>query len=256
MHSLLQRWLQKCHLSTNLSIRSSLKKPAEERSEPARMPTRHEYEELACEYAKFWTTIKDNDGQGLEEIQLDALTRWHAFRFDLGTSTDANPLPLDAIVSVFDDYFFVGSLRQYIQVEFVSDSPENSSWVGFTREKRRLISKPPQIQIDIKRPLPQLWTRALVQDLLDTLLHELSHAFLIIYSAPPGFLDRWRDKKIVDTEGLTGHGPCWVLVAKAIAGEADRALGGVWGRWDLKIEDSCRFEEDALDKSVWGNWMG
>ena len=247
MHPLLRRWLHKCHRLSNLSLRSSSRKDARE---PVTIPTKYVCEELAAEYAMFWTKIREGSGEGLEEIQKDALARWHACRFQLGVSTDKYPLPLDGLVGVFDDYFFLGSLSRYIAVKVTDETSANSAWVGLTTRKVKSIppSGQPHILIELKRLPDRLWTRELVQDFLDTLLHEMSHAFLLVYSSPGEYLGSWPCRRVVETEGLTGHGPCWVVVAKAIAAEADRSLGRVWDKWELKIADSCCLEREALTK--------
>ena len=102
--------------------------------------------------------------------------------------------------------------------------------------------------MEVKRPPDRrLWTRKLIQDVVDTLLHEMTHAFLMIYAV---FVPSSGAKRTsMETEGLTGHGPRWVTVAVAVAAEADRSLGGEWDRWDLEIAEA-RFEErEALRRS-------
>ena len=109
MHPLLRRWLHKCHQLGGLSLRSSVRKDARK---PVNVPTKYVCEELAAEYAKFWTKIRQQGGEGLEEIQKDALARWYACQFPLGVSTVRYPLRLGLLADVLDDYFFLGSLRQ------------------------------------------------------------------------------------------------------------------------------------------------
>ena len=249
MHSLLRRWLHKGERLSDLRFRSNVRKHAIDRMEHAGVPIKYVCEDLASEYAKYWTGIQEDGIEGLEEIQSDALTRWHAFQFNLGGNIKQDPLPLDFFVTAFDDYFFLGSLGQYIKVRVADESPTNSNWVGLTTSRNRYtLSGPPEIQIELKRLPDQLWTRELIQEFLDTLLHEMSHAFLMIYSTPAGYLGSCH-RRIVETEGLTGHGPCWVKVAAAIAAEADRSLGGCWDKWDLKIADSCCLEREAVRES-------
>lgn len=250
MHSLLRRWLHKCYKLNDLNFRSSVRKDASQHMDHIEIPTKYVCEELASEFARYWTRIRENDGEGIEEIQRDALTRWHAFQFNFGEEIEQNPLPLDFLVEVFDDYFFLGSVRQYIKVSIADASPANSTWVGLTQSKNRdSLTEPPEIQIQLKRLPNQLWTRQLIQEVLDTLLHEMSHAFLMTYSTTAEYLGNWPYRKIAQTEGLTGHGPCWVKVAAAIAAEADRSLGGCWDKWELKIADSCNMEREALRES-------
>lgn len=213
------------------------------------MPTTYMCEELTSEFANYWAKIQEDDGEGLEEIQLKTLNRWHDFRFNFGRSTDDYPLPLDFFVEIFDDHFFFSSLRQYTVVKLVNDTTANSGWVGRTKKKRRHVSSgPPEILIELKRLSKQLWTRERIQEFLDTLLHEMTHAFLMIYGALEGFSECYPYRRIVETEGLTGHGPYWIKVAAAVAMEADRALGGLWHKWDLGIANARLSEREALRK--------
>lgn len=242
MQYLLKSWL------TSLGPRPLVRKDASQRLEPAVVPPRYVCEELTTEFANYWTKIQEDDNEGLEEIQLSALIRWHAFRFKFGKSTEEQPLPLDFFVDIFDDYFFLGALRQYIKVKLADDTPANSGWVGITKRKESCISSATrEIQIEVKRQPNQLWTHKLVQEYLDTLLHEMIHAFLILYSAPVA--SQGCHHRTVETEGLTGHGPCWVKVAAAVAAEADRSLGVLWHKWDLGIASARLSEEGALRRS-------
>lgn len=242
MRPLLRRWLQNCHLLANLENRPWVCKDAREHLESAVIPTTYVSEELTTEFANYWTKIR-NDEERLEKIQLNALSRWRTFQFELGKSTESHPLPLDVFMEIFDDYFFLGALRPYTKVSLADDTPANSSWLGLTKkEKQHISSGPPEIHIQIKRLPKQLWTRRLIQEFLDTLLHEMTHAFLMIYTAAEGY------RRMVETEGLTGHGPCWVKVAAAVAAEADRSLGGLWEKWSLKISDALLSERAELRK--------
>lgn len=119
------------------------------------------------------------------------------------------PLPFNFLVNVFDDNFFLGSLRQYMTVRVTDETRANSAWVGLTTSMMESIaSGPPRIQIELKRLPSQLWTRELLRDSWDTLLHEMSHAFLMIHSSSGGYLGIWLGCRVVEMEGLTGHGPC------------------------------------------------
>ncbi|KAL9068822.1 MAG: hypothetical protein Q9161_005909 [Pseudevernia consocians] len=215
--------------------------------QPTVVPTKYVCEELTGEFAEYWKTIQEDDGNGLEVIQLNALARWHAFRFKFGKRTEEYALPHDFFVEIFDDYFFLGSLRQYIKVELVDEMPANSDWKGISKRKgQHVFLGLPEVQIEIKRPPNQLWTKELIQEHLDTLLHEMTHAFLMIYSSTAAFAGSWHYPEIVETEGLTGHGSCWVVVAAAIAAEADRSLGALWDKWDLGIANAQLSEREAL----------
>ena len=254
MPSLLKRWLNKRRWLTGLNPHACDCKNRRERLEPPVTPTKYVCEELTGEFVKYWTKIREAEGEGLEEIQLNALRRWHDFRSRFRTSMEENALPLDLLFGIFDDYFFLGALRQYTDVVCAENTPADSDWVGIARWKRACEPlAPPTVRIEIKRLPSQFlarWTRQLVQDFLDTLLHEMIHAFLMLYSASPADpLESHR--RAVETEGLTGHGPCWVKVAAAVAAEADRSLVGFRERWELGIASSRLEEREALRE-----WLG
>ena len=251
MPSSLKRWLDKVHQVASRDLRPRSCKIAVERLEPTVVPEGYAIEELTSEFVKFWAKIKEDNGDGLEKIQKSALKRWHALRFEWTKRVDAYPIPLDSFVEIFDDYFFLGSLRPYTEVRFVDDTQANLFSAGSTR-KRRMSPGQIHIEIRLKRPVSKLLGRASTQFLLATLLHEMTHAFLDIYSSPeeiPGC-----NRKIAETMGLTGHGPCWVKVAAAIEEEADRSLGRSWRMWDLGVRRSRSLEWKALKK--WHGYRG
>ena len=197
MQPLLQRWLHKCHRLTSLNPRPRLCKDVQELMQPTVVPTKYVCEELTGEFAEYWKTIQKDDGNGLEVIQLNALARWHAFPFKIGKRTEEYALPHDFFAEIFHDYFFLGSLRQYIKVELVDEMPANSDWKGISKRKgQHVFSGPPEVQIEIKRPPNQLWTKELIQEHLDTLLHEMAHAFLMIYSSTAAFAGSWHYPEI------------------------------------------------------------
>ena len=164
MHSLLRRWLHKYHRLIHLDPHSSVSKDAKERLETIGIPNKYVCAELAGEYAKYWAKIREDNGEGLEGIQHNALNCWHAFWFDFGERIEQPSLPLDFFLEVFDDYFFLGSLRPYIQVKLADESPANWTWVGLTTSERQcMLSGPPEIQIELKRLPIQVWTREVLR---------------------------------------------------------------------------------------------
>ena len=243
--SLLKRWLHKFQRRTSRDLRPRNREDAEERLEHAVVPATYACEELTSQFVRYWAKIKEDDGHGLEEIQINALARWHALRFEWRKSVEEYPLPLVAFVENFDDYFFLGALRPYTEVKLADDTQENFEWAGITASReRRKPSEPPHEEISLKLPSSQLWNRAEILRFLEILLHEMTHAFLEIYSVPMETLGC--NRKIAETKGMTGHGPCWVKVAAAIAAEADRSLGGQWYKYNLGVERARCREKKAL----------
>lgn len=226
-------------------------KDAEECLEPTLVPKSYAIEDLTSEFVKYWSKIKEDDGDGLEEIQTSALERWHALQFEWGKSIEAYPIPLDSFVEILDDYFFLGSLRPYTEVMLMDDTSETIFWAGFTGS-RKPASGTKYIEIKLKPPVSKLWGRAATKFFLATLLHEMAHALISIYSGPEKLLGV--NRKRAETSGLTGHGPCWVKIAAAIEREANRSLGGSWYKWDLGIKDARDEESKVLRK--WHGYEG
>ena len=247
MQPLLQRWLHTCHCAKIMDTPPPVCAEAQERPQHNSVRQKYACEQLTSEFANYWKKMQQDDGEGLRDIQSNALKRWHAFQFEFGKGTEESPLPLDLFMKIFDDYFFLGTLRPYTKVKFVDRTRRNLGWIGLTTSKRKyFIWGRREIQIKIKRLPDQLWTRELVQGFLNTLLHEMTHAFVMLYSSPPRFLGIPRYRSLVETEGLTGHGPCWLKVATVVRVEADRSLGGAWNKWDLNIGRARQLERKEL----------
>ena len=225
MESPLRRWLHKLQWLTNPQ------KNTRELHKPQRTPPRYVCDELTSEFVKYWRNIQEENGEELVQIQVDALKRWCALQRGLQEKEEA-AFPLEFCFQIFDDYLFLGSLGHYTKVKWVPDTPANSHWDGFTNiDRQNIFSRQLKIRIMVKRQ--NVW------DNINTLLHEMVHAFLMIYSV-----------YTVDTEGITGHGPCWVEVAVAIAAEANRSFGGWCDPWDLGIRESYHSEVEAQEQLV------
>ena len=65
MHFWPRRWLHKCHRLSDLSLRFSIRKDAKD---PFNIPIEYVSDDLAIEYASFWTNIREESGDRLEEI--------------------------------------------------------------------------------------------------------------------------------------------------------------------------------------------
>ena len=236
MQSALKRYLHKYGLLTKLRPRSCFYIHANAQLEPRDIPSRYACEDLTREFVKYWTRLPEGGEAELDQVQRNALTRWRASQTDLREEKEGYRFPLNFFFEIFDDYFFLGSLRQYTRVVWAHNTPANSEWVGLTKiNGRSMTPEPLEILIQVKRQGDQLRNRDIIRDCLDTLLHEMVHAFFMIYSV-----------SAMETEGLTGHGLCWVQVATVIAVEANRSFSELWDKWELGIADARLLERKVL----------
>ena len=236
MQSALKRCLRKHGLLTNLHSTSGFYIHANAQLEPRAVPSKYACEDLTSEFVKYWTRLPEMDEAELDQVQIDALMRWRASLTDHRQEKEGYTFPLDFYFGIFDDYFFLGSLRQYTKVVWAHNTPANIEWVGFTKINNLFMTPGPlEILIQVKRQDDQLRNREIVGECLDTLLHEMIHAFFMIYSV-----------SAMETEGLTGHGECWVRVSTVIAAEANRSFGELWDQWELGIANACLLERKAF----------
>lgn len=92
--------------------------------------------------------------------------------------------------------------------------------------------------IFIKRPLLHHagWTKLLVKEVLQTLLHEMIHALFNVYECRCASCTT-AENRAVNT-GVSGHGPNWRELGMAVQEEAERMFEGGW--------------ELDLDAGLWG----
>ena len=203
------------------------------------IPSKYPCEDLTSEFVKYWTRLPEMGEAELDQVQRDALMRWRASKTERRQEEEGYTFPLDFYFEIFDDYFFLGSLRQYTKVAWAHSTPANIDWLGRTMINNRFnIPGPLEILIQVKRQDDRLRNREIVGKCLDNLLHEMIHAFFTIYSVSA--------LETMPTVGLTGHGECWVRVATVIAAEANRSFGELWDQWELGIADARLQEEEAL----------
>lgn len=209
---------------------------------PGMLSRRYGCGNLANVFASF--AVRDDGGTpDLEELQKNAMSRLESFHFHWGQKFDSHPFPVDYFFQIFNDYFFLGALGEHVwKVQLVEESFGDSNWIGLT-------SRPSgKLMIQIKKPLGDTWTLDLVRGMLNVLLHEMVHTYLEAFSCPiPAFIHHL---EMVLTEGLTGHGPSWRKVARAVEIEAIRSLGWLWDGWTLSIHDGHLLENGAVVELV------
>ena len=239
MQSALKRCLHKYGLLTNIHSPSGFYIHANAQLETRAIPSKYVCEDLTSEFVKYWTRIPEVGEAELDQVQIDALMRWRASQTDRTETKEVYAFPLDFYFEIFDDYFFLGSLRQYTKVSWAPNTPANIDWLGFTKINSRFMTTGPlEVLIQVKWQDDRLRNRDFVAECLDTLLHEMIHAFFMIYSV-----------RAMETEvltGLTGHGPCWVRVATVVAAEANRSFGEMWDQWELGIANARLVEEKVV----------
>jgi hypothetical protein len=143
-------------------------------------------------------------------------------------------------LSIFDELFFFGSIGRRCTITWSSLGP---CTLGRCTPIQYGLETHCIIELDIK------FTGDVVSDknlLLETLLHEMCHAFLEIYAchASECFLER-------EHGGVTGHGRAWEMVATAAQNTANRNFHL---QLDLNIASSVERDRNSRRQS-WCNFM-
>lgn len=164
----------------------------------------------------------------LTKLQAGALERWNEWYPSVVNnqhrSRDLNLLPP---LSIFNDFFFGGVLRGHVIVQ----------WDTYTRQDGMygcsLLEPNGKCMIEIgrlKRHQPhQKWTHHTIHNILDTLLHEMAHAVFFLFKCNCRVCACQRNE--IMGRGLSGHGPAWTKLCKAIQEDADRWFRQSSRRW-------------------------
>ena len=131
---------------------------------------------------------------------------------------------------MYDDYFFCGALHGRVDVVWVDDCPKKGYTVDAAGPRHRAT-------ISIKRPGAEhtIWTRRLVRESLQTLLHEMIHALFNVYECRCAACTTVEHQASNTGVPGSGHGSNWRELGQAVQEEAEKMFGGFDERWDLDV---------------------
>ncbi|KAL6713964.1 hypothetical protein ACLMJK_008458 [Lecanora helva] len=146
---------------------------------------------------------------------------------------------LSDFFAVFDDFFFRGALTPWVViklVDFIESGDPDTIIFGDAYDYDRDGKK---CRIRIAKP-KETWTLEIVQKMMDTILHEMTHAVFVVFNCRGSACDSPISR--ATHQGVYGseHGPNWRRLGQAIDNEANvslRPLQGSWymgaGGWDF-----------------------
>lgn len=154
-------------------------------------------------------------------IKQAALSRWESLQPELGDGSCEcdSEFDLEPIWKIFDDFLFLGLLRDLCRVEWVDQLDGKDPQVGRCEEKVGI--RGPRVWIYVLRPSFQ--RRVTVQECLETLLHEMCHA-LFYLACQCNICDCHLNR--VNGEGMRYHGPAWQSVRRTVEDTASKHFTG------------------------------
>ena len=180
--------------------------------------------------------IRDGDKVSLldlADVQRKALKSWEGVTFPLGKRTTTH-FALEPVFDIFDDYFFCGSLHGRIDIVWTDILP-TAEQKGYTSDAAGSLHR---ATIFIKRPHAEFrtWTKRLVNEVLQTLLHEMIHAVFNVYECRCcTCMMRENHARNTGVSG-SGHGPVWRDLGQAVQQEANKMFLRDGEGWDLDVE--------------------
>ncbi|KAL9074115.1 MAG: hypothetical protein Q9161_002525 [Pseudevernia consocians] len=185
--------------------------------------------------------IRQNDpisSLDLSTLQRTALIDWEHASAPIGKRT-TTPFALAPIFHIFDRYYFCGALRDRVDVSWTPDTLRGADRKFYTTDAASSGGSLHRAAIFIQRPRAGIktWTKQLVKETLQTLLHEMVHAVFAVYECRCGTCARVDNRARNTGVSGSGHGPVWRELGQAVQEEANRMFdfGGDGGRWDLDV---------------------
>lgn len=178
----------------------------------------------------------------LTSVQEHGLRLWSECDYSSNSMTDTD---LQCWYNAFDLIFFHGALQtQNVKLQWTENAP-NIHYYGITKyyapSKSRYYAPSKSTDIEIV-----LMVSAPGESHPSVLLHEMIHAVLHIYSCHACQHD---GLEAAHTRGITGHGPAFMTLAKAIEERAGDVLytKSKTG-WGLGLDRSLAFEATTILK--------
>ncbi len=201
------------------------------------IPNRHKAEELVDDAVYFFTCELS-----LAEPQLRARSLIHRLNANIGYEYEYRWPSLSTLYTysnAFDDLFFFGAMKAYVRIELTEDVKLQSAWATTEYDP---IKGPPNVLIRIcdRRDLYQDCNHR-KNEVIGALLHELAHGFFFTYRCKGARCST--GMALLWTEGLSGHGPSWERLVKAI--------GKTMQRYHPELQGFRQALQDDINNSVW-----
>ena len=209
---------------------------------PPISPGRHKLQNLA----DLIVANSKNEGIKLTVLQQKALKDYETAKtVALGTSTKKLA---ELYEPIFDSLFFLGTLKGRVKVTASGEPTEFSGAYGYARADSKY---PDRAKIVVNTLYDDGLGRMLKH--VATLLHEMIHAFLLIYMARRY---HWLPAYFNNGRGYTGHGTAWHDIAYALE-QAVKRLMGVHLELGREISmwtelQKAKRRGEKIDPSKWG----
>jgi len=207
---------------------------------PSISPGRHKLQKLA----DLIVANSKNQGTNLTTLQQKALKDYETAKtLALGTSTEKLA---ELYEPIFDNLFFLGTLKGRVKVT-ASGKPSKKVY-GYARTDSKY---PDRAKIVVNTLYDDGYGRIIKH--VATLLHEMIHAFLLIYMARTYY---WLPARFNNGRGYTGHGSAWHDIAYALEQAVTRLMGvnlemgreiSMWTELQ-----KAKWRGEKIDPSKWG----
>ena len=138
---------------------------------------------------------------------------------EIKSGTDSDSEVIATYFRIFDDLYFFGSLYGNTEVRIISDNT-GGKYAGFTRNYWK------RIFVHEHEHHPDLVHRGVrIYHYIQTLLHEMCHAFFGLYGCREEDEDMNQCKECSWVVAEGGHGPAWADMARAIERSSEGYLG-------------------------------
>lgn len=152
-------------------------------------------------------------------IKKEALDRWNALAFDLYSGpVQFDPLP---VFRIFDDFIFLRSLQDRWSIEWIAEPRTGLHAGSMAWSEEKCTNRGSRYCIYLATPTTS--PHSTVQEVLDTILHEMSHALLAFACKCPICTCQLNS---IQQEGVTAHSPNWRAVSRCADETASLHLKG------------------------------
>lgn len=176
-------------------------------------------------------------------LQVRAHEEWKSWSKSLDKEQLLQVDDVHPVFIIFDKFFFAGCLCEHTDLIWES-AKETDTFEGYCEIQGR------RAKIVLREYPLQMGDRSGIQYLLSTLLHEMCHAFILLFACKCGTCY----EKHLSLVGLSGHGSTWSIAATAIQVEADRSFRIAKDSYDLGVGVAQAEEHEKRVKLMRCHW--